>query len=99
MEHLQEYNISGQSYYENQYLKPDPKCNGWIAINRGDGVVFINGIPLSPSTTPGTAGESFSVGGNEGEIWGGDLHIQFATGATVQDLVLVQKFYLKKVPA
>lgn len=87
------YNIYGQGYYTNQYVKPDPKCNGWTAINRGTGLAYINGIPLAPPAVPGTAGDSFSVGGNLGEIWGGDLNISFEPGFT-NNLVLVQKYYL-----
>lgn len=94
-ENVFKFNIAGQSYTVDQYVKPDRDCNGWTAINRGDGVVFINGIPLSPSPLgPGFAGETFTVGGNKGEIWGGDLNVQFAPGQLSPNLVLIQKFYI-----
>jgi hypothetical protein len=91
---LIQYNVSGQGYYSDQYIKPDPLCNGWTAINRGDGLAYINGIPLSPSPVPGTAGESITIGGNLGEIWGGDLQLSFDKTATVFNVVVIQKFYL-----
>lgn len=88
------YNTAGQGYYSDQYLKLDPRCNGWTAINRGAGVAFVNGIPLSPPSVVGEGGESITIGGNIGELWGGELQLSFAPGAASNEVVIIQKFYL-----
>ena len=95
---MKRYNVFGQSYTVESYYKVDPNCNGATFINRGDGVAYINGIPLAPSPLgAGFAGESISFGGNKDEIFGGMIDLKFAPGATVNDVVIVQKFYLDTV--
>lgn len=89
------YNIAGQLYSVGQYLAVDPRCNAVIIINRGDGVVFINGIPLAPSPLgAGNAGESITLSGNAGEYFRGMLELVFAPGTVNPAAVIVQKFYI-----
>lgn len=92
------YNVFGQSYTFDTYLKVDERCNGVTFINRGDGVAFVNGIPLAPSPLGvGFAGESISFGGNKDELFRGMIDLKFAPGATVTEVVIVQKFYLDSI--
>ena len=89
------FNIAGQLYSNNQYLAVDPRCNAVIIINRGNGVVFINGIPLAPSPLgAGNAGESITLSGNQGEYFRGMLELVFAPGTVTPAAVIVQKFYI-----
>lgn len=54
--------------------------NGYVAVNIGTDVAFINGFPINPPLVPGANGESVSVGGNFGEVLGEDnLEITFAS--------------------
>ena len=89
------FNIYGQLYTSDQYLKVDQYCNGVTFINRGDSVVYVNGVPLAPSPLgPGFAGESIAFSGNEGEVYRGDIELRFAAGGTSNQVAVLQKFYL-----
>lgn len=90
------FNVSGQIYTFDQYLKVDPYCNSVTFINRGDSVVLVNGIPLAPSPLgPGFAGESIAFSGNEGEVYRGDIELRFVAGGTSDQCAVLQKFYLQ----
>jgi hypothetical protein len=92
---LTAFNVFGQIYKFDQYLKVDKKCNGVTFINRGDSVVLVNGVPLAPSPLgPGFAGESIAFSGNEGEVYRGDIEIRFVAGGVDPQIVVLQKFYL-----
>lgn len=77
----------------------DENCNGVFIINTGATLAQIDnlGIPLNAGV-PGTSnGDSFSIGGNKGELFHGRLDISFpATGAGI--VVVVQKIYLPDEP-
>lgn len=89
------FNVSGQVYTVNQYLKVDGRCNAVVIINRGDGVVFVNGVPLSPSTLgAGFAGESITFGGNGGEYFRGMLELTFTPGTVDPRCAVIQKYYI-----
>lgn len=71
-------------------------CNGFIATNLGDTAVLINGQTLFPSATPATVlGDSVSVFGNKGEIYGSQqIIVQFVQPLGAAPAVeIVQKFY------
>lgn len=90
------FNVAGQLYTQNQYLAVDQRCNAVMVVNRGDGVLFINGIPLAPSPLgPGNAGESITLGGNAGEYYRGMLELVFTPGTANPAAVIVQKFYIQ----
>jgi hypothetical protein len=89
------YNITGQVYTFDQYLKVDARTNSVIVINRGDGVVRVNGVPLAPSPLgPGFAGESVAFSGNAGEYFRGMLEIVFDPANTDPRVCVLQKYYI-----
>jgi hypothetical protein len=71
-------------------------CNGYTATNIGDTTVQINGKTLFPSATPASIlGDSITLGGNLGELYKGDLSIQFVSPANANPKVeIIQKFYI-----
>lgn len=92
---LLRYNTTNaQTYGVTQNVLVVPFCNGFTVTNVGDDPVTVNGRVLYPGT-PGTSnGDSFSFGGNFGEVYKGNISIQFA-GTGVAPLVTVeQKFYI-----
>jgi hypothetical protein len=88
------YNIIGQSYFESQQVNPDPRCNGWTAVNKGATLCIVNGIELKPFPPghPELSGESFGVTGNLGEVFTGRITLDITPGAGAK-LLLIQKFY------
>lgn len=88
------YNFNGQVYSQNGLVTLDLTCNGINFVNIGDTVAEVNGIPLSPPAAGERVGDSYSVGGNRGEILQGRIMINFATNAG--RLLVVQKYYLEK---
>jgi hypothetical protein len=83
------------------YTPADPEvireknCNGFTVTNIGDTNIRVNGKILFASATPLTSqGDSFSVGGNRGEIYVGKIKLEFITPIGLTPLVeIVQKFY------
>ena len=95
------YNQAGQSYFDSQSVQVIPFCNGWVAINKGDTLVRVNGIPLKPYPPghPELSGESYGVAGNLGEVFVGDnmvIQVVFdtAAGGVAPWVIIAQKFYL-----
>jgi hypothetical protein len=90
------YNLIPQSYFGPQEVVPDPRCNGWTAINKGDTLVIVNGIKLKPFPPghPELSGESFGVQGNLGETYGGVISITFAAGGVAPEVMIIQKYYM-----
>lgn len=88
------YSIIGQQYQGNQDVEVDERCNGWTAINKGGKKCFVNGIPLEPPPSVGMSGESFSIGGNIGEVYTGRIQIQTDPTDTTPLVIIIQKYYL-----
>jgi hypothetical protein len=91
------YNVITNSYNQNQNVPLDGNCNGWTAINIGTTIVTVNGIPLHPGTPGTNNGESFTIGGNAGEIFTGRISLTFATGTG--QVLIIQKFYFNECGA
>lgn len=71
-----------------------PNCNGFVACNTGDVAVRVNGQILYPGV-PGTSlGDSKTWGGNFGEIYLGNIVIEFPTASADQQVTIDQKFYI-----
>lgn len=87
------YNTTGAvPYTQGGFVTRQENCNGFIAINTGDAIVFVNDRILYPGV-PGTSnGDSVTVGGNFGEIYTGNIKISFGAGANPQ-VTVEQKFY------
>ena len=69
----QNYDIIAQDYAVGGEVKVDPFCNGWTAINNGDTLVRVCGIPLKPYPPghPELTGAAIAIPGNQGEIYRG----------------------------
>lgn len=88
------YNFNGQEYTANAIVDLDMLCNGLNVINIGTTVATINGVPLSPPAVGESVGDSYSIGGNRGEVLNGRVQISFAGGTG--KVIVVQKFYLNQ---
>lgn len=83
------YNFTTEQYSQPSQVKVDEFCNGITVKNIGAApaaTVLFNGIPL-------LINESFSLGGNEREIFRGRIDIDF-TGLGSTLAVVIQKYYL-----
>lgn len=88
------YNISVQTYNTSQEIANDGDINGFMIENVGDESVTFEGKTLLPPPGVGLAGQSFSVGGNAGEIYRGRLKFQFAGGGVNPAVQITIKFYI-----
>jgi hypothetical protein len=86
------YSFIGATYQTNKQITLDSNCNGITVVNKGLTTITFNGIPLLPSLVVGQTGESFSMGGNIGEILTSRLDLSFEPGAGSNALI-IQKFY------
>ena len=89
-------------YYNNIYtpvnysqsLTVDKYCNAVTFINLGLTVATINTIiPLNPGVPGSYNGESYTFGGNLGEIFFGRIDVSFAGGNGF--VVMIQKIYIR----
>jgi hypothetical protein len=81
-------NVTGST---NSSVAIPPYCNSWIAENYGTSVAFINNKPLRPPPAANLSGESWGPNGNDGDIYAGEIIVQFAAGG-VNDLWI--SFYI-----
>lgn len=94
------YNYKSQDYYSTTQVDIDSQCNSITFINKGNTVLTAAGVTLMPSplnvaATDRFAGESYTVGGNEGEIFGGKALIQFLAPIGNNPCVtVIQKYYI-----
>lgn len=85
------FNFSAKEYTQNGLLDLDSQCNGINILNTGSSVVSVNGIPLAAPGSGNSVGDSYSMGGNRGEILSGRISITFAGGEG--NAIVIQKFY------
>jgi len=52
-----EFGISAMTYSKSENISPVAGCYGWMAINKCNGTVFVNKIPLLGFIAPGLSGE------------------------------------------
>jgi hypothetical protein len=88
------FNFEGTEFIQTGEVILDELCNGLNVINIGTTVCMVNGIPLSPPAAGESVGDSYTIGGNRGEILQGHVSIAFVGGTGL--CIVVQKFYLKK---
>lgn len=91
------YNISYSRYTGPTSIQRQELCNGFMVTNIGDTDATINGKILFASATPLTdQGDSVTIGGNEGEIYYGNLDIAFVQPIGANPLVeVIQKYYIQ----
>lgn len=92
------YNIAVNFYVKPAFIPVVENCNGFTFTNTGDTTAYVNGMVIYPGTVGTTLGDSRSIGGNEGEIYGGVIKLAFDTVApgTNPQVEIVQKFYIEK---
>jgi hypothetical protein len=96
MQSGQPYDIIAQTYTKGVEVLVEEWCNGWTAINTGDTLVTVNGIPLKPFPPghPELTGAAVAIPGNFGELFRGRIWIVFAALPGVAPSVsIIQKFY------
>ena len=89
------YNTSVVQYQSAASIVVDKYCNGVTVINTGTTVMRANQIPLNPGTPGTNNGESWTFGGNRGEVYSGRIDISFTTGAG--SALVIQKIYIPEL--
>ncbi len=89
------YNTIINEYQRAASVVVDKFCNGVTVINIGTSVMRANQIPLNPGTPGTNNGESWTFGGNRGEVYSGRIDISF-TGNAGSALV-IQKVYIPEL--
>jgi hypothetical protein len=92
----EKYDIIAQTYDVGGEIPVDKNCNGWTAINTGDTLVRVCGIPLLPYPPghPELTGAAVAIPGNKGEVFKGRIWIVFAAAPGVNpQVVIIQKYY------
>jgi len=82
----QVYNISGN-------VEVVEQCNGIVVTNIGADIVTVDGKILYPGTVGTSLGDSFTVGGNEGEIYRRKLIVVAFAATTGPAVEISQKYY------
>jgi hypothetical protein len=86
------YNILTGSYTQTTRVQVVKNCNGWVAINKGNVEVRVQGLPLLPAAVAGTSGESYGVSGNNDEIYSGDIDVEFPIAGG--QVYIIQKYFI-----
>lgn len=94
-EQCQEYDIIAQTYDQGGEVPVDGRCNGWTAINTGDTLARVCGIPLLPYPPghPELSGAAIAIPGNKWEVFRGRIWIVFEGGGANPQVVIIQKYY------
>lgn len=91
------YNVSVSRYTKATSVQRMELCNAVQVNVIGDTNVLFDGKLLFASATPLTdQGDSLTIGGNEGEIYYGNIDIAFVTPLGANPLVeVIQKYYIQ----
>lgn len=81
-------------YTQSTTVKRVNNCNGFIAVNTGDDIVFVNDQILYPGTIGILVGDSRTWGGNLYEIYLGAINIRFNGVGANPEVTIEQKFYI-----
>lgn len=82
-----------QVYTSSGRYEVQPNCNALLFTNIGLDAVTVNGKLLLPGIPGTTLGDTFGLGGNEGEVYNKkEITVIFATVAGPQ-LEVTQKYY------
>lgn len=89
------FNFTGAvPYTQGGNVKRVDNCNGFIAINTGDDLAWINDQPIYPGIIGTVTGESFSLVGDVGEIFLGLITVKFQGVGANPEVTINQKFYI-----
>ena len=88
------FDISSKTVNSGSTINVPDNTNAILVVNIGTGLLTVNGYPLNPSPAPGANGESWTLGGNKGEvIQRKELDINFVAAGAI---AFVQfKWYVK----
>ena len=94
---VQIYSFSVQNYQVSGFYTVEPYCNGFTVTNIGNTIVQVNDQIFYPGVIGVSLGDSRSFGGNQGEIYKGQIKVsfQFPLG-TLPNIEVVQKIYILK---
>lgn len=90
------YNFSTNTYVKSGRIDRERLCNGFSVFNTGDTTCEVNGMPIFPSTAPATIiGDGIGFGGNEMEIYKGEITLSFRIPlGAAPSVVVIQKFFI-----
>jgi hypothetical protein len=86
------YDFSVASYSSSKNIAPVAGCYGWMAINKCDGIVFVNEIPLNGFVAPGLSGEAFAYVDNY-RLYKGIIRLNMPLGLLTVTLVVIIQVY------
>jgi len=92
---MRKFDIITQIYNRSGQYEVVDNCNGLTVTNVGADTVIVDGRTLYPGTVGSIQGDSFTIGGNEGEIYNKRtivIAFQAAVGPAVE---VTQKYYTK----
>lgn len=88
------YNITVNTYTAPMQITRESLCNGATITNTGDKTARINNILLYPGVIGSVLGDSVSIGGNENEIYTGQLTLSFEGAGANPSVQVIQKFFV-----
>lgn len=80
-------------YVEGGYASRVENCTGYLAINTGTSIVRVNDTILYPGVPGITAGDAVREFGEKGDLFLGQIKIQFTAGG-VPEVTINQTFYV-----
>lgn len=89
------WNEATNNYQTGQFISKERTCFAFSATNIGDTIADVNGHRLFPSATPLTVvGDSISISAPAGQIYKGQIKLQFVAPIGVAPNVeITQLFY------
>lgn len=94
-EEMMIYDLLPQVVRGNLSVNVNPYCNSITFINQGNSFAVINNtFRVYPGTIGTNSGETFSLGGNRGEIFRGRIDVAFDIAGGTNILIILQKVYI-----
>jgi hypothetical protein len=90
-----QFDFAATSYSESKNIGPIDGCYGFMAINKCNGQVIVNDIPLLGFIAPGLSGEVWGYVDNY-RLYSGVIRLQIPAGLTTTLVVIIQVY---KIPS